>query len=77
MKIQMPSKYPWKSSREPLGVREPQVENPCPSLKTPYFYYKKVISLTTQPTSSGRKTKVTCHLQTNPRPEWCLRYKHW
>jgi len=29
MKSQLPSKYPWKSSREPPGVREPQVENPC------------------------------------------------
>jgi len=27
MKTELPSKYPWKSSREPLGVREPQVEN--------------------------------------------------
>ena len=27
MKTQLPSKYPWKYSREPLGVREPQVEN--------------------------------------------------
>jgi len=29
MKTEMPSKYPWKSSREPLGVHEPQVENHC------------------------------------------------
>jgi len=29
MKTQLPSKYPWKSSREPLGGREPQVENHC------------------------------------------------
>ena len=30
MKTQLPSKYPWKSSREPLvGVRKPQVENHC------------------------------------------------
>jgi len=29
MKTQLLSKYPWKSSREPLGVRELQVENPC------------------------------------------------
>jgi len=27
MKTQLPSKSPWKSSREPLRVREPQVEN--------------------------------------------------
>jgi len=27
MKTQLQSKYPWKSSPEPLGVREPQVEN--------------------------------------------------
>jgi len=27
MKTQLPSKYFWKSSRETLGVREPQVEN--------------------------------------------------
>jgi len=29
MKTQLLSKYSWKSSRETLGVREPQVENPC------------------------------------------------
>jgi len=29
MKTQLPSKYPWKSSREHLRVREPQVENHC------------------------------------------------
>jgi len=29
MKPQLPSKYPWKSSREPLGVRETQVEKQC------------------------------------------------
>ena len=27
MKTQLPSKYPWNSSREPLRVPEPQVEN--------------------------------------------------
>jgi len=27
MTTQLPSKHPWKSSREPLGVGEPQVEN--------------------------------------------------
>jgi len=27
MKTQLPSKYPWKYSREPQGVREPQVGN--------------------------------------------------
>jgi len=27
MKTQMQSKYPWKSSHEPLGVCEPQVES--------------------------------------------------
>jgi len=26
MKTQLPSKYPWNSSREPLRVHEPQVE---------------------------------------------------
>ena len=30
MKIQLPSKFPWKSSCEPLRVHEPQVENHCP-----------------------------------------------
>jgi len=30
MKSQLPSKYPWKSSREPLEVRELQVNNPLP-----------------------------------------------
>jgi len=29
MKTQLPSKYTWKSSREPLGLREPRDENPC------------------------------------------------
>jgi len=29
MKTQLSSKYPWKSSGEALGVREPQVENHC------------------------------------------------
>jgi len=29
MKTQLPSKYPWKSSREPQRVPEPQVENHC------------------------------------------------
>jgi len=29
MRTQLPSKYPWKSSREPLGVREPRDANPC------------------------------------------------
>jgi len=28
MKTQLPSKYPWKSFREPLGLREPHVEKP-------------------------------------------------
>jgi len=32
MKTQLPSKYPWKSLREPLGVREPQVENHCSNI---------------------------------------------
>jgi len=27
MTTQLPSKYLWKSSREPLGVRKPQVDN--------------------------------------------------
>jgi len=27
MKTQLPSKYPWKPYREPVGVGEPQVEN--------------------------------------------------
>jgi len=27
MKTHLPCKYPWKSSREPLGVREPQIKN--------------------------------------------------
>jgi len=27
VKTQLPSKNPWKSSREPLVVREPQIEN--------------------------------------------------
>jgi len=27
MKTQLPSEYPWKPSREPLAVRESQVEN--------------------------------------------------
>jgi len=27
MKTQLPSKYPWKSSRDPLGVRETKFEN--------------------------------------------------
>jgi len=27
MKTQLPSKYPWKPSREALGVRKPQGEN--------------------------------------------------
>ena len=29
MKTQLPSKYPWKSSCEPLGVCKSQLENPC------------------------------------------------
>jgi len=29
MKTQLPFKNPWKSSHEPLGVRELQVENHC------------------------------------------------
>jgi len=29
MKTQQPSKYPWKSSPKPLGVRKPQGENHC------------------------------------------------
>jgi len=28
MKTQLLSKYPWKSSHEPLGVRKPLVKNP-------------------------------------------------
>jgi len=33
MKTQLPSKYPWKSSREPLGLREPHVENHCSKVR--------------------------------------------
>ena len=43
MKTQLPSKYPWKSSREPLGVREPQVENPCPSVNDTLFLLQNVL----------------------------------
>jgi len=38
MKTQLPSKYLWKSSREP------QVENPCPSVNDTLFLLWKVLN---------------------------------
>jgi len=43
MKTQLPSKYPSKSSHEPLGVREPQVENLCPSVNCTLFLLQNVL----------------------------------
>jgi len=37
MKTQLPSKYPWKSSRQP------QVENPCPSVNDTIFLLQKLL----------------------------------
>jgi len=44
MKTQLPSKYPWKSSREPVGVREPRLRTTalnfkkCPASESPSFF---------------------------------------
>jgi len=43
MKTQLPSKYPWKSSHESLEVREPQVENPRPSVNDTLFLLQNVL----------------------------------
>jgi len=43
MKTQLPSNYPWKTSREPLRVRETQVENPCRNVNDTIFLLQKLL----------------------------------
>jgi len=43
MKTQLPSNYPWKSSRKAPGIREPQVKNPFPSVNDTLFLLQNVL----------------------------------